>query len=204
MNSTTRPSNQNRVPSDIAGYPCRHLELRRGTSTGPMACSRSSDRGHGYQRDRRYPGLGGTPPSPGSGSRGDRRDGSHDTRDHSVEWSVSGCRSIGRGLRPRGRSRWLRDVVAGFGIGLVSVSIPFLVRLAVGWFEVAAAFDPEDLGVSAIFRIDLATRSPLFGLGGVVEVTAWFSVLVLGALWPLYSRDTSSVRPPRPGMRVES
>lgn len=95
-------------------------------------------------------------------------------------------------------------MVAGFGIGLIGVSIPFLVGLAVGWFEVAAAFDPGDLGVSTIFRIDLATRSPLFGFGGVVEVTAWFSVLVLGALWPLYSRDTSSIRPPRPGTRVES
>lgn len=216
---------------------------------------------------------------------------------------------------------WLRDVVAGFGIGLAGVSIPVLVGLAVGWFEVTAVFDPGDLGVgtgialiviatlctgvweellargviltnaaeglqtwlspryaivggvtisallfgvahagqpenplflltwvlagvvlgvlyvlsgnlalvigihwsfnvayqavfirtdvnpeefSAIFRIDLATRSPLFGFGGVVEVAAWFSVLVLGVLWLLYSRDTSSVRLPRPGTRVKS
>jgi uncharacterized protein len=215
---------------------------------------------------------------------------------------------------------WLRDVMAGFGIGLAGVSIPFLVGLAVGWFEVAAVFDPGDLAVgtgiaviviatlctgiweellargvvltnaaeglqtwlspryavvggvtisallfgvahagqpenplflltwvlagvvlgvlyvlsgdlalvigvhwsfnvayqavfirtdvnpeefSAIARIDLATQSPLFEFGGVVEVAAWFSVLVLGVLWLSYSRDASSIRLSRLGVKAE-
>lgn len=214
---------------------------------------------------------------------------------------------------------WLRDLVAGFGIGLAGVSIPFLVGIAVGWFEVAAVFDPGDLSVgagimlivlatlctgiweellargviltnaaeglqswlspryaivggvvisgflfgiahtgqpdnplflltwvlagvvlgvlyvlsgnlalvigihwsfniayqavfirtdvnpaefSAILRIDLVTQSPLFEFGGVVEIAAWFSVLILGVLWLVYSRDLLSLSFPR--LRIEA
>lgn len=42
---------------------------------------------------------------------------------------------------------WLRDLAVGFGIGLAGASIPFLVGLAAGWFEVAAVFDQGDLSV---------------------------------------------------------
>lgn len=42
---------------------------------------------------------------------------------------------------------WYRDLVAGFGIGLAGASIPFLVGIATGWFEIAAVFDRGDLPV---------------------------------------------------------
>lgn len=213
---------------------------------------------------------------------------------------------------------WLRDLFAGFGIGFVGVSIPFLVGIAAGWFEIAAVFDrgvlplwtgvvlmvfanlgtglweellfrgvlltnaaeglqgwlsprhavaggvaisalvfglghagqPDDplflltwilagailgtlyvlsgslaltIGVhvtfnvayqavfvrtdvmaeelSAITRIDIASVSPLFEFGGVVEFAAWLSVLGLGILWLLNSRGTLAVSVPR--RRVE-
>lgn len=214
---------------------------------------------------------------------------------------------------------WLRDLVAGFGLGLAGASIPFLVGLAAGWFEVAAVFDQGDLpvgigiavivlaslftglweellargvvltnateglqswfssrfaiaggvaisallfglphlaqpdnplfiltwilsglvfgvlyvlsgslalvigihwsfnivyqsvfvrtvpnqqGVSAITRLDLAAQSSLFDSGGVLDAGAWVIVLVLGIVWLLYSRDALSVSFPL--LRVEA
>lgn len=44
--------------------------------------------------------------------------------------------------------RWVKDVLAGFGIGLLGVTIPFLIGISVGWFEVAAVFDS---GTSALW-----------------------------------------------------
>lgn len=56
---------------------------------------------------------------------------------------------------------WLRDLVAGFGLGLAGASIPFLVGLAAGWFEVAAVFDRGDLpvgiGIAVIVLASLFT-----------------------------------------------
>lgn len=49
-----------------------------------------------------------------------------------------------RGLGGYGLSldrRWIRDAVAGFGIGVVGVSIPFLLAMAAGWVEIAATLD---------------------------------------------------------------
>ncbi len=49
-----------------------------------------------------------------------------------------------RGLAEYGLAvdrRWIRDAFAGFGIGVVGVSIPFLVGIALGWIDVAAVFD---------------------------------------------------------------
>lgn len=205
---------------------------------------------------------------------------------------------------------WLRDLVAGFGIGLAGPSIPFLVGIAAGWFEIAAVFDRGDLPVgigiavivlaslftgiweellargvvltnateglqswlssrqaiaggvaisallfglphlaqpddplfvltwilsglvlgvlyvlsgnlalvigihwsfnivyqsvfvrtdpnqealSAITRIDPATQSSLFEIGGVVDAAGWVIVLILGIAWLLYSRHVLSV-----------
>lgn len=37
--------------------------------------------------------------------------------------------------------RWVTDLLAGFGIGLVAVTVPFLVGVAGGWLEVVAVLD---------------------------------------------------------------
>lgn len=56
---------------------------------------------------------------------------------------------------------WLRDLVAGFGIGFAGASIPFLVGIAAGWFEIAAVFDRGDLpvgiGIAVIVLASLFT-----------------------------------------------
>lgn len=49
---------------------------------------------------------------------------------------------------------------------------------------------------SAIARLDPATRSPFFEFGGVLEVSAFISVLILGILWLRYSEETLSVSLP--------
>ena len=49
-----------------------------------------------------------------------------------------------RGLAEYGLAvdrRWMCDASIGFGIGVVGVSIPFLVGMGAGWIEVAAVFD---------------------------------------------------------------
>lgn len=49
-----------------------------------------------------------------------------------------------RGLAGYGLSldrRWIRDAFAGFGIGVIGVSIPFLVGMGAGWVDVAAVLD---------------------------------------------------------------
>lgn len=49
-----------------------------------------------------------------------------------------------RGLAEYGLAvdrRWIRDASVGFGIGVVGVSIPFLVGIGAGWIEIAAVLD---------------------------------------------------------------
>jgi len=55
-----------------------------------------------------------------------------------------------RGLVGYGLSldrRWIRDAVAGFGIGVVGVSIPFLIAMAAGWVEIAAVLDRGEMAL---------------------------------------------------------
>lgn len=49
-----------------------------------------------------------------------------------------------RGLTDYGLAidrHWLREACVGFGIGIIGVSIPFLVGIAAGWIDVAAVLD---------------------------------------------------------------
>ncbi len=43
--------------------------------------------------------------------------------------------------------RWIIDLTAGLAIGLLAVSIPFLVAIGAGWAQVAATFDPGDMAL---------------------------------------------------------
>ena len=55
-----------------------------------------------------------------------------------------------RGLADYGLAvdrRWVVDLAAGFSIGLVGVSIPFLLGIALGWLEVVAILDPGAVGL---------------------------------------------------------
>ena len=42
---------------------------------------------------------------------------------------------------------WLIDLTAGLVVGLLAVSIPFMVAIGAGWVEVVATFDPGDLAL---------------------------------------------------------
>jgi uncharacterized protein len=56
----------------------------------------------------------------------------------------------GRGLADYGLAvdrRWMVDLIAGLGFGLLAVSIPFLVAIGVGRAEVVAVFDAGDLAL---------------------------------------------------------
>lgn len=54
--------------------------------------------------------------------------------------------------------------------------------------------NPEEF--SAITRLDTATQSPLLEFGGLLDATAFMSVLILGVLWLLYSQETLSINIP--------
>ena len=43
--------------------------------------------------------------------------------------------------------RWMVDLFAGLAVGLVGVSIPFLIGIAVGWVDVVAVFDRGELAL---------------------------------------------------------
>jgi hypothetical protein len=43
--------------------------------------------------------------------------------------------------------RWRIDFVAGLGIGLAGVSIPFMAGVAVGWLEIGAVFERGELAL---------------------------------------------------------
>ena len=43
--------------------------------------------------------------------------------------------------------RWIIDLIAGLLVGLLAVSIPFLVALGAGWAQVAATFDPGEMAL---------------------------------------------------------
>lgn len=65
---------------------------------------------------------------------------------------VSGRWLGGRALVDYGLAidrRWLIDLAAGIGVGLIAVSIPFLLAISVGWAEVVATFDAGDLSLWA-------------------------------------------------------
>ena len=70
----------------------------------------------------------------------------------------------GRSVRDYGFAidrKWLRDLFAGFGIGLAGPSILVLVGIAAGWFEVAAVFHQGDhtvwFGIVVIVLANLGT-----------------------------------------------
>lgn len=43
--------------------------------------------------------------------------------------------------------RWMTDLSAGLGLGLLAVSIPFMVAIGAGWAEIVERFDPGDLAL---------------------------------------------------------
>jgi uncharacterized protein len=45
--------------------------------------------------------------------------------------------------------RWLIDLTAGVGIGVLAVAIPFVLAINAGWAEVVATFEPGDLALGA-------------------------------------------------------
>ena len=56
--------------------------------------------------------------------------------------------------------------------------------------------DVNPVEFSAIARLDPVTRSPLFEFGGIIEVTSFISVLILGISWLRYSEETLSASLP--------
>lgn len=57
--------------------------------------------------------------------------------------------------------KWLRELFVGFGISFAGASIPFLVGIAAGWFEVAAVFHRGDhtigIGIAIIVLANIGT-----------------------------------------------
>jgi uncharacterized protein len=45
--------------------------------------------------------------------------------------------------------RWIVDLAAGLGVGLLAVSVPWLVAISAGWAEVVATFDAGDLALAS-------------------------------------------------------
>ncbi len=43
--------------------------------------------------------------------------------------------------------RWGSDLVAGFLIGIVAVAVPYVVGIAMGWFEISAVLSPGPVGL---------------------------------------------------------
>jgi uncharacterized protein len=43
--------------------------------------------------------------------------------------------------------RWMVDLTAGLVVGLLAVSIPFMVAIGAGWAEIVATFDPGDMAL---------------------------------------------------------